>query len=423
MIANSFFLLSLQPVVNKVVDNFNMQIKKCVNANNVSDMTKSGYMELRIPHIGFDMPITDLIMELEKLRYKTLRGTTHPLVFMQVKSIFHMLESIGSSRIEGNNTTIMDYVESTKIDNNHISYEEEQIKEILNIERAMEYIESSVDERPITISYIRELHSLVVDGLSVKKEGCASPGNFRQNNVKISGSSHVPPDFTQVEPMMQELVDFINEKTSPKYDLLKISIAHHRFVWIHPFSNGNGRTVRLFTYAMLLKNVFTVGTQRIVNPNAVFCSNRDDYYNYLAMADQGTDEGLIRWSEYVLNGLKFEIEKIDKLVDYNYLRDQILIPAIYDALDSKYISKEEHLVLNETVLSENQELKAKMLHSSFPNKNSWEISRLIKSLVDKKMLYPIKTNSRKYVISFGNNYLLRPILKTLDRNGFLPLQK
>lgn len=58
------------------------------------------------------MPITDSIMELEKLRYKILRGTTHPHVFFQLRHIFHMLESIGSSRIEGNNTTVMDYIDS-----------------------------------------------------------------------------------------------------------------------------------------------------------------------------------------------------------------------------------------------------------------------------------------------------------------------
>ena len=70
--------------------------------------------QLTLPKISFDMPITDLIMELEKLRYKELVGTTHPLIFHQVREIFQMLESIGSSRIEGNNTTIMDYVEETK---------------------------------------------------------------------------------------------------------------------------------------------------------------------------------------------------------------------------------------------------------------------------------------------------------------------
>ena len=86
-------------------------------------------MEQKIimPEIGFDMPITDLVLELEKLRYKVLEGTTHPLVFMQIKNVFHMLESIGSSRIEGNNTTIMDYVESTKINDENRNRSNEHI--------------------------------------------------------------------------------------------------------------------------------------------------------------------------------------------------------------------------------------------------------------------------------------------------------
>ncbi len=45
---------------------------------------------------------------------------------------------------------------------------------------------------------------------------------------------------------------FIRElrNDKPKYDLMKIALAHHRFGWIHPFGNGNGRTVRLLTYGL-----------------------------------------------------------------------------------------------------------------------------------------------------------------------------
>ena len=62
------------------------------------------------------MPIADAIIALELLRYKKLSGTTPELIFRQLKHIFHMLESIGSAHIEGNNTTVADYVESTKIE-------------------------------------------------------------------------------------------------------------------------------------------------------------------------------------------------------------------------------------------------------------------------------------------------------------------
>lgn len=92
--------------------------------------------QLTLPKISFDMPITDLIMEMEKLRHKELVGTTHSLIFNQIRGIFQMLESIGSSRIEGNNTTIMDYVEETKIKSDvdmETDSVPEQIREIMNI--------------------------------------------------------------------------------------------------------------------------------------------------------------------------------------------------------------------------------------------------------------------------------------------------
>lgn len=380
-----------------------------------------GDSKLQIPKIGFDMPITDLIMELEKMRYKLLESDTHPLVFLQIRSIFQMLESIGSSRIEGNNTTIIDYVENTKIrKENEPPIAQESIKEILNIEKAMEYIEENINDIPITTLFIRELHSLAVEGLSHNREGAAHPGQFRMQNVKIAGSSHIPPDYTQVEPMMQELVEFINKEDSHKYDLLKIAIAHHRFVWIHPFENGNGRVVRLFTYALLLKFVFK-SRERIINPTAVFCSDRNAYYHYLAKADTASNEGLIAWAEYMLKGLCNEIEKIDNLSDYTYLRNRILQPALQDAMQNAYVTPPEYAILKATVAKDDQMLQAGDLKKLFPNTSSSDRSRSIRALIEKEMLLPVKENSRKYVISFSNNYLMRSILKALDKEGLLPV--
>lgn len=376
-------------------------------------------MELQIPKISFDMPITDLIMELEKLRHKEFSGSTNPLVFNQIRSIFQTLESIGSSRIEGNNTTIMDYVESTKIAPEY-STPQEQIREIQNIEVAMEYIEKNIQDMPITSMLIRELHQLTVQNLSARKEGVAHPGVFRDQNVRIGGSTHTPPDFTQVSLLMQELMDFVNREDPPKYDLLKIAIAHHRFVWIHPFENGNGRVVRLFTYALLLKYVFK-SRERIINPTAVFCSNRDKYYHYLSCADRGDEAGVLEWAQYMLEGLKTELDKIDKLSDPIVLRNQLLFPALEDALSRKFITPEFHAVLRAAVKKNDQIIQSGDLVDLFPGKSASDRSRLIKSLVQQRMLAPIHEGARKYFPVFSNNYLLRSILRILDKEGFLPV--
>ena len=370
------------------------------------------------------MPITDLIMEMEKLRYKELVGTTHPLIFHQIREIFQMLESIGSSRIEGNNTTIMDYVEETKIKSDADMKTDsvpEQIREIMNIEKAMRYIEENISELRISSMFLRELHQLTVEGLNYRKEGAQHPGSFRMGNVRISGSSHVPPDYTQVEPMIRDLIDFVNRDDPPKYDLLKIAMAHHHFVWIHPFENGNGRVVRLFTYALLLKFVFK-SRERIINPVAVFCSNRDAYYNFLSKADHNGESGIIDWVTYMLTGLKTEIEKIDKLTDYSTLKKILLYPALQDALSNKYVTDDAYKILKLVVDAQGQTIQSSDISPIFPGKTSSDRSRIIRALVTQGMLIPIHSGARKYTICFANNYLLRSVLKVLDKEGFLPEQ-
>jgi Fic family protein len=376
--------------------------------------------DLKIVEPNFSSPITDLILDLEHLRKKTLLGTTNTNVFFQLKKIFHTLESIGSARIEGNNTTIVEYIETKLETANNQSY---SIKEIQNIEKAMLFIEENILEYPINRAFISELHKIIVEGLPVPPngEGDFTPGVYRLSNPKIQNSQHLPPENYLVEGYMKELFDFIEKEDGSKYDLLKIAIAHHRFVWIHPFGNGNGRTVRLFTYAMLVKNGFKVGEERIINPTAVFCGNRNDYYDFLSLADSGTDEGILSWCEYVLKGIREEIIKIDKLLDYEYLKKEILIPTITYSLERKYITDIESKILKKVI--EKQLVEAKDLKEFFKGKLDAEVSRQIKKLIDKKMLLPQKAGGRKYVIRFDNNFLLRGIIKTLGEKGFLPMKE
>ncbi len=377
------------------------------------------HYDLSLIRPEFDSALTDLIIELDYLRKKQLGGSTHPKVFFQLKHIFHTLESVGSARIEGNNTTIAEYIE-TKLDGKQAF--SEGIREIQNIEKAMEFIEENIKDYPINKLFISEIHKMIVNGLTPPPagEGDHTPGKYRTHNLRIQKSSHLPPDYIHVEPYMNELIDFINKEDSPKYDLLKAAIAHHRFVWIHPFGNGNGRTVRLFTYAMLVKTGFNVNVGRIINPTAVFCSNRNDYYDNLSKADTGTEDGILDWCGYVLTGLKDEIEKIDKLSDYQYLRKEILIPTIIHSLERKYITDTEAKILKKVV--ELQRIQASDLKELFPGKLNAELSRQIKRLIDKKMLVPESDGARKYIIRFDNNFLLRGIIKSLGEKGFLPIK-
>jgi Fic family protein len=377
------------------------------------------HYDLKLVEPSFGSTLTDLIIELDYLRKKQLGGSTHPKVFFQLKHIFHTLESIGSARIEGNNTTIAEYIETKLTETKKVP---PSIKEIQNIEKAMAFIEQNVNDYPINRSFLSEMHKMIVDGLlpPPEGEGDSTPGEYRKRNLKINKSSHKPPEWLKVDDYMNDLIDFVNREDSPKYDLLKAAVAHHRFVWIHPYGNGNGRTVRLFTYAMLVKTGFNVNIGRIINPTAVFCSNRNDYYNFLSEADKGTDEGIMAWVEYVLKGLKEEIEKIDKLSDYAFLRKEILLPTISHSLERKYITDVESKILKKVI--ELQVIQAADVKEFFVGKADAEVSRQIKRLIGRKMISPEKDGTRKYVLRFDNSYLLRSIIKSLGDKGFLPVR-
>ncbi len=375
------------------------------------------HTDLQIVEPEFSSSLTDTIIELDHLRRKKSGGTTHPKIFSQLKSIFHLLESIGSARIEGNNTTIAEVIE-TKLD--RPAAIKESIREIENSEQAMDFIDKAIDKSTvISKAFVLELHKRTVAGLTT--EGDRTPGQYRRNPVTIGGSSHLPPEHIQVDSYMEDLIDFINRQDSHKYDLLKTAIAHHRFVWIHPFNNGNGRVVRLLTYAMLIKHGFNVQKDRILNPTAIFCIDRDKYYTMLAQADAGSKAGTLIWCEYVLNGLLVEINKIDRLSDHRYLEHKILTPAIDYCRNRGTINDLESAILK--VAIKKMEFQSGDIAHLMKGKIPAERSRVLAGMKKLRLIEPTTDRGRKYLISFANNYLLRGVIHALRQESFIALSE
>lgn len=378
------------------------------------------HAKLRLVTPTFDSSLTDLIIDLDHLRRKEFVGTTPPGLFVQLKRIFHTLESIGSARIEGNRTTLAEYIE-TKIEGD--TDQNSSVVEIRNMEKAMSFIDDNIRKTKINHGFVANLHKMVVKGLPKppKGEGDKTPGKYRAIQVFIGGADHLPPDPKDVRGAMDELFGWLNHDDPPKYDLIKIAIAHHRFMWIHPFANGNGRTGRLLTYALLVKSGFNVDVGRILNPSAVFCSDRNKYYEALSKADYGTDEGILVWCEYVLGGLRNEIEKIDRLLNYDYLSQEILIPAIRLSQESGLIDRVDAKLLKRGI--ECGTFQASDWRDLLPGKAPSEITRVINRLKNSKLIIADGgEKSRKYVVCFSNNFLLRSVMRLLDEKGFLPIR-
>jgi len=264
------------------------------------------------------------------------------------------------------------------------------------------------------------LHKIITDRLSPppKGEGSRFKGELRKTNVKINKANHIPPDFNIVPDYYEELLEFINKPHTSQYQLLMIAIFHHRMSWIHPFDNGNGRIVRLLTYAMLIKTGFKVKKGRIINPSSVFYGNREKYYEMLSIADKLDDNSLLEWSEYFLSGLRNEIKKIDSLLEYEYVKNRILLPTVKRVFNVGKIDKIERDILKYIVSKKKMSMKAKEL-TKMGIKKSLNKSRTIKRMRDKKILIPIKKNGRIYTINFRSSYLLRWVIEVLNENGFV----
>ncbi len=202
-----------------------------------------------------------------------------PLPMSAVKKLReHLLYEMtyNSNAIEGNSLTLR---ETFLVINEGITIKGKSLKDHLEAKdhhAALHYLYELVEfEKQQTISeqLIRSLHHLIT--LTTDKEWA---GVYRNANVIITGASHQPPDAFEVPQKMQGLVQWLGDKSNKIHIVELASLLHHRFVHIHPFFDGNGRTARILMNLLLMQNGY---------PLVIILKNdRKKYYRVLARADK-----------------------------------------------------------------------------------------------------------------------------------------
>ena len=191
-------------------------------------------------NIGGYMGAKNIIPEEDKTRYL-------------VSSI--MEEAISSSQIEGANTTRKRAKEMLRKEiKPHTKSEQMIVNNYLTIKHITQ---NKLDN--LTPENLLEIHRLISkDTLEAKKE----EGAFRTSNdiyvVDHTKSEvvHTPPNYDEIPILIKELCVFFNEEVDKDnfiHPLLKGIIIHFMIGFIHPFSDGNGRTARALFYWYLLK--------------------------------------------------------------------------------------------------------------------------------------------------------------------------
>jgi Fic family protein len=117
-------------------------------------------------------------------------------------------------------------------------------------------------------------------------------GNYRPGGVAIEGSKHEPVGAHLVPELVEDMCDYVNDHWNDSTPIHLASYVMWRLNWIHPFADGNGRTSRIVSYAVLSIRAGSIlpGTPAI--PDQIV-DNRKPYFDALDAADLAFREGKI----------------------------------------------------------------------------------------------------------------------------------
>lgn len=166
-------------------------------------------------------------------------------------------------------------------------------------ENAIRQTKSAMDLLPkfiaIPKAILRPSHFLNLHGILMQKIS-QYPGVFRPGPMSISNSSHVPPPASEVAGLVESLCDYVNDNWEKKSAIHLAAYILWRTNWIHPFSDGNGRTARIVSNLILCAHTKTELPGVPTIPEQISLAKKP-YYKALEEADRNFRKGEIDVSE------------------------------------------------------------------------------------------------------------------------------
>lgn len=225
-----------------------------------------------------------------------------------------VLSSFSSTQIEGNPLPLTDVKKIIKSRPDRIRDTE---REVLNYNKALVLLDTKIRQNQIdklNSEFICDIQSMVVDNLMTNKSDI---GRYRIDPVFVNDpikrkTIYLPPDAKDVPNLVSQLIDFVNTNEGKVDPLIIAGIFHKQFVVIHPFMDGNGRTTRLITKALLAKlgintfplfsfeNYYNNNVSKYFEQVGVF----GNYYEIFSKIDFSS------WLEYFTDGIIDELNRI-----------------------------------------------------------------------------------------------------------------
>ena len=155
-----------------------------------------------------------------------------------------------SNAIEGNTLTLRE----TQVVLEGITIGGKSVKEhleVINHKDAILFLEELVkSDTELSEWNIKNIHSLIL-----KEIDNNNAGKYRTDNVRITGATQIPVDYIKVPEEMERLIIKYNN-WEEYHPLIRATLLHGEFVFIHPFIDGNGRTARLLMNFEAMKSEY-----------------------------------------------------------------------------------------------------------------------------------------------------------------------
>ena len=253
------------------------------------------------PPLRMDAEMVDLLSKADRAlgRLGGIAETLpNPNLFL---AMYVRKEAVLSSRIEGTQASLEDVLEYESEDRPKTLAND--VGEVVNYVRAMNYGLKKLEQFPLSLRLIREIHSELMKGV---RGGQKHRGEFRtsQNWIgpkgcTLNNATFVPPPAYEMKQALGELEKSFHSKF--KYPILiECAITHYQFETIHPFLDGNGRIGRLLiTFFLCQQNILK---KPLLYLSYYFKQHRSEYYNRLT--DIRTIDNWEEWVKFFLKGIQ-----------------------------------------------------------------------------------------------------------------------
>jgi Fic family protein len=224
-----------------------------------------------------------------------------------VRTIHH------GTHIEGNDLTLF---QTKKIlEGQEVYGRARDIQEVINYRNVMQLLdELAVKRGGYEPEMLKDIHRATVDRIIVPEK----VGVFRSTEVVIKeeGTGKIifqPPPYVEVPYLIDDFFEWLNDAEAREvHPVLRAGIAHYILVAIHPFVEGNGRTVRAFASLILMREGYNI--KKFFSLEEHFDSDPASYYDAIASVDrQSSNLGsrdVTPWLEYITGVLAIELEKV-----------------------------------------------------------------------------------------------------------------